>query len=107
MTDVTPLLRCADCGRLEVAPRHLCPGCLGLRLEPLAGGGRGRLVAWTAIRRPPKGLPIEGPYSVAVVALDEGPRLSGRLARPAPEDALGRVVALVGASHGTPIFDFV
>jgi len=107
MTGFTPLLRCADCGRLEVAPRTLCPGCLGERLEPVAGSGRGRLVAYTAIRRPPKGVPIEGPYVVAVVELAEGPRLSGRVEGPVPPDAIGRSVAIVGSSHGSALFGFV
>ena len=107
MTAFMPLLRCADCGRLEVAPRTLCPGCLGQRLEPLAGTGRGRLVAYTAIRRPPKGVPIEGPYVVAVVELAEGPRLSGRLEGSVPAEPIGRAVAIVGASHGSALFGFV
>jgi len=102
-----PLLRCADCGRVEVAPRTLCPGCLGLRLEPFAGSGRGRLVAYTAIRRPPKGVPIEGPYVVAVAELDDGPRLTGRIEVPLPANAVGRAIAIVGASYGSALFGFV
>ncbi len=101
-----PLLRCADCGHLDVAPRSLCPACLGERLEPLAGSGRGRLVAFTAIRRPPKGVPIEGPYVVAVAQLDDGPRLTGRIAGALPADPIGRELAIVGASHGAALFGF-
>lgn len=107
MIDFRPLLRCADCGRVEVAPRSLCPGCLGEQLESLADGGEGQLVAFTAIRRPPKGVPIEGPYVVAVARMDAGPRLTGRMAGAVPADALGRRVAIVGASHGAALFDFV
>lgn len=41
--------------------------------------GEGRLLTWTEIRRPPAGLEVDGPYRVAVIDLDAGVQVTGRL----------------------------
>ena len=56
----------------------MCPKCFG-RLEPTLVPGDGTLVSWTMIRRPPAAFRAEGAYAVALVALDAGCQITGRL----------------------------
>jgi uncharacterized OB-fold protein len=86
------LLRCADCGRLDAAGRIVCAGCLSSRLEPTTAPGEGRLASWTTIRRAPTRFRDDQPYDIAVVDLDAGLRVTGRLAPGAHEPAVGAPV---------------
>jgi hypothetical protein len=88
------LLRCAGCGRLDGAGRTVCAGCLSFALEPVEVPGTGRLATWTTIRRAPSQFRDDAPYEVAVVDLDAGPRVTGRLA---PNGVLPEVGAAVRA----------
>jgi uncharacterized OB-fold protein len=84
VTDATAELtarRCAGCGRLAVAvSAEPCPHCGALGGEPVSVSGRARLVSWTVIRIAPARYAAEAPYTVAVVELTEGARLTGRVA---------------------------
>jgi uncharacterized OB-fold protein len=88
------LLRCAGCGRLDGAGRTVCAGCLSFALEPVEVTGTGRLATWTTIRRAPSQFRDDAPYEVAVVDLDAGPRVTGRLS---PNGVVPEVGAAVRA----------
>lgn len=75
------ILRCAACGALDPGPRALCPRCQR-PLEPASVPATGTLVSWTMIRRPPASFKADGAYAVAVVRLDAGVQVTGRLASP-------------------------
>lgn len=91
------LLRCADCGRLDSPGRVVCAGCLSSRLEPQDVPGAGTLATFTTIRRAPAKFRDEQPYDVAVVDLDCGLRVTGRLDRDSAPASIGaRVVATSG-----------
>ncbi|MFG1359141.1 Zn-ribbon domain-containing OB-fold protein [Xanthobacter pseudotagetidis] len=102
------ILRCAACGRLDPGPRELCPSCFSPNLEKVAVPGRGALVSWTLVRRPPSRFQADGPYAVAVVDLDCGVRLTGRLAEVPRDEAdappLGARMRLSGGTAGMPLF---
>jgi len=72
--------RCAECGRLSVAAPLACLYCGSERGETATLSGRGRLVSWTVIRVAPARYAAEAPYTVAVIELAEGPRLTARVA---------------------------
>jgi len=73
------VLACEDCGQLDPGPRELCPACASNRLSRREVDGSGRLVSWTVIRRPPTKFRADAPYTIAVVDLDAGVRITGRL----------------------------
>lgn len=81
------ILRCASCGQFDAGPRELCPACHSPDMKPVTVEGDGALVSWTLVRRPPTRFQADGPYAVAVVDLDCGVRLTGRLVHVPLDDA--------------------
>jgi hypothetical protein len=100
------VLRCDACGAIGAGPRDLCPNCHGA-LSTVSVPGDGRLVSWTMIRRPPTAFKAEGPYAVAVVALDAGCTVTGRLADPSEEAVPGRRVTDRGRAGTAPVFGLI
>jgi len=68
--------RCRGCGRPQFPPRSRCRHCQGTELADEAAGGRGRLVSFTEVLRPPsEAFRADVPYLLALVDLEEGVRL--------------------------------
>lgn len=72
-------IKCGHCGELAIPPKEFCPGCQHRAWTQVPLAGRGTVVSFTVIRVPPRGAPAPAPYAVAVVKLDEGVSLLGRL----------------------------
>lgn len=75
------LQRCADCGRTQHPPGVVCGSCgsRALSIEEISGAGR--LAAWsTVLRAPTSELREQLPYTICVVATDEGAFVEVRLA---------------------------
>ena len=63
---------CLACARLHFPPRVLCPHCGAATTAFREASGRGVVYSTTVVRnRPEKG----GDFNVALIELDEGPRL--------------------------------
>jgi len=80
-------IRCASCGTLAVPPKEFCPACQRRAWEAVPLNGAGKITSFTVIRIPPRGRASEAPYAVAVVRLDEGLSMLGRVVD-IPLDAL-------------------
>lgn len=66
--------RCTACGSHQFYPRPFCLSCEATALEWVETGGRGTIYSLTTVRIPvTRQLPP--PYLLALVDLDEGPRL--------------------------------
>ena len=72
-------IRCGRCGELAIPPKEFCPACQERAWEPVPLQGNGTIASFTVIRVPPRGRAAEAPYAVAVVRLDEGVSLLGRI----------------------------
>jgi uncharacterized protein len=72
--------QCAECGRVAVDRGKACPFCGAEGGTEVALSGRGALVSWTVIRVAPARYAAEAPYTVGLVELEEGPRLTARIA---------------------------
>jgi uncharacterized OB-fold protein len=84
--------RCSACGTHQFYPRPFCLSCGGGDVEWAPAAGTGTVHAATTVHM--RVLPdLEPPYVVALVELDEGPRLVTNLVEPAP--AIGDRVAVV------------
>ena len=76
---------CQDCGHLFLPPGPCCPTCWSARLAPQEVSGRGRVFSFAVYRRTyHPGIPA--PYVVALVELDEGPRLISNIVGCTPEE---------------------
>lgn len=72
--------KCKSCGTTHFMPRHLCPSCWSEDLEWIEASGRATVHSYTVIRRAP--LPEFAeyvPYLVALVDLEEGPRMMANI----------------------------
>lgn len=67
------LQRCTDCDTPFFYPRSTCPLCASDAVEWFTASGRATLYSYTITHRPAPG--FEAPYAIAVVQLEEGPRM--------------------------------
>ena len=72
--------RCRTCGRYQFYPRGHCVHCFAPDPEWTPASGRGRLHTYAIIRRTPNAeFAAECPYVLAIIELDEGPRMTARI----------------------------
>ena len=99
-----PARRCAECGKVSVnaATCRFCGAEGGSQVDL---SGRGRLLSWTVIRIPPARYAAEAPYAVGLLELEEGARITARVAGDPEHLTAGQPMALVtvDAARG-PIF---
>lgn len=67
------LQRCQECANVIFPPRSFCPRCTGRKLSWFRASGRGTVYSYVIHHRPVPG--FTPPYSIAVVQLEEGPRM--------------------------------
>ena len=74
------LQRCQPCGTANFYPRVNCIACGAQELHWEEASGRGTLHTFTIARRATHpAFEGEGPYAVAIVALEEGPHMTTNL----------------------------
>jgi uncharacterized OB-fold protein len=77
------LQRCTACGRLRFPPMPGCPYCGARGYEREDVSGTGGIYSFVRVHRAlTPSMEGEVPYVVAVVELDEGPRMIGRVDAP-------------------------
>ena len=97
--------KCASCGICIHYARLLCTGCGSDRLETIEATGGGTVYSTSVIRRRPE---RGGDYNVALVDLDEGPRLMSRVEGLAPDEVtIGmRVKTRIATVDDAPLLVF-
>jgi uncharacterized OB-fold protein len=98
-------LRCQSCGTLDPGPRELCRICFSADLRACSVPGDGQLVSWTTVRRAPTRFKGQAPYTVAVVDLDAGVRVTGRLRGSHDSLRVGAPVAATALEGGAYVFE--
>lgn len=72
--------RCANCGTAYFPPRNFCPKCRrASKIEKHKFRGTGEVETYTIIHVAPEGFDAQTPYVMAIVRLDEGPRLTAQI----------------------------
>lgn len=97
--------RCLACETPVFYPRALCPNCGSPRLEWITPSGRATVYATSVVRQRPD----DGPdYNIAIVELEEGPRLMSRVEGiSADEVRIGMaVVVKIGVIDDEPVILF-
>lgn len=102
------LQRCEHCDRYQFYPRIICSHCGGDRLQWRAASGRGRIASFTVVRRALSPA-YTAPYVVALIDLEEGPRMMSAIVGAAPDtvrvgDAVSVRFESWGADHVLPVF---
>jgi uncharacterized protein len=69
------LQKCSDCSDVYFPPRPFCPKCGSRKVESFTASGKGRLYSYVINHRPAPGFEADAPYAIAVVELNEGPRM--------------------------------
>jgi uncharacterized protein len=70
------LQKCKGCGAARFPARHLCPVCWSDQAEWTRASGRGTIYAATVVRRAPSPEYKDMvPYVLALIDLEEGPRM--------------------------------
>lgn len=70
---------CRACGAVYFPPRAFCKACRGRDMEPHPLSRRGTLASFTVVHQSPDGYEGQVPYAVALVDVEEGPRLTAML----------------------------
>jgi uncharacterized OB-fold protein len=71
--------RCNPCARHYFYPRSACPRCGSTDVSWVAVSGRARLHTYLINHRPAPGFEQDAPYAIAVVELEEGPRMMANI----------------------------
>lgn len=81
------LQRCADCGHHFLYPRVRCPKCGSADAPWVRASGRAKLYSYVINHMPAPGWEADGPYVIALVQLEEGPRMMSSLVGVPPDPA--------------------
>jgi uncharacterized OB-fold protein len=74
------LQQCSGCGACQFFPQPCCRKCLSEKLQWFEANGKGKIYSFTIIHRPPShAFEADVPYIVAIVELEEGPRLMSNI----------------------------
>jgi len=71
------LQRCDACSHVYFPPRPFCPRCANRSVSMFAASGKATLYSYVINHRPHPA--FEGPYAIAVVQLEEGPRMMSNI----------------------------
>jgi len=81
--------RCPKCGKVYFPPRIVCPDChresYG-KMEEVQLSGKGKIYSYTIVHQNVKGFKLHRPYIMAIVELEEGPRVTAQIVDCKPED---------------------
>lgn len=88
------LQHCGACGKYIYYPRPRCPNCMSDDLKWERVSGRGQLYSYTIVRRASTRSFADGPYVLAIIELDEGPRMTTNLIAAQDQLKIGMPVAV-------------
>ncbi len=85
--------RCNTCGECYFPPRTTCPNCRrDGSIEDYQFKGYGEVVTYTIIRTASEGFDMQTPYPLAIIQLEEGPRMTGQVVCDPAEITIGMQV---------------
>jgi hypothetical protein len=80
-------VKCVTCGESYFPSRSLCPTCRREgRFEMEKFSGKGKVYSYTVVHAPPQGFELHRPYLLAIIELDEGPKLTAQIVDCKKED---------------------
>jgi uncharacterized OB-fold protein len=70
---------CTKCDKWHFPPRLVCDACGAEKFKTRAMKRTGTILTYTIIRVPPAPFKDQAPYAVAVIEMDDGPRLTAQV----------------------------
>lgn len=77
----------------------ICPRCQS-HVKEASFSGEGKIGTFTVIRYPPEGFEQEAPYVVALIDLENGPRVIGIIVEASENLQIGQTVSFLRVSKG-------
>ena len=72
--------RCGNCNKVFFPRRYICPSCRRIgKLEPYKLSGRGKVLSYSVVHEAANGFEDHVPYVLAIIELEEGPRLTAQI----------------------------
>jgi hypothetical protein len=71
--------RCKECSAIFYPVKIKCPKCGSKELEDYKFKGKGKIYSYSTIHYAPTGFEKQVPYEVAMIELDEGPKITAQL----------------------------
>ena len=74
--------QCGVCNRVYFPPRESCPYCRRKSMDKMENvklSGKGKIVTYTIIHVAPEQFEGQAPYPIAVIQLDEEPRITAQI----------------------------
>jgi uncharacterized OB-fold protein len=96
---------CPACDRYQFPPQSFCRDCLGGDLKWVTASGRGKVLSYTIVHWSPNpAYAADAPYSLALIRLEEGPRmLTNIVGCPPAKLSIGMEVAVTFEPYGPDI----
>jgi uncharacterized protein len=95
------LQRCGNCGKACYYPRYVCPHCHATALIDFSASGRGTIYSYTVTSRGILEYANAGAYVLAMIELDEGPKMVSNIIDCDPAElAIGQRVEVVFIDTG-------
>ena len=74
--------QCDSCKKIYFPPRESCPYCrrksIG-KMKELRFSGKGKVVTYSIIHTAPENFEGQAPYPIAIIELEEGPKLTAQI----------------------------
>lgn len=87
---------CQNCGHFMFPTRLVCPKCKSRSLEKFTFSGKGKIFSFTTVYQTIEKYHGNVPYLVALIDLQEGPRITAQLTDVDPQDVhIGMPVEMV------------
>lgn len=79
--------RCGNCNKILFPPRYICPFCRRMgKLEPYKLKRQGKVISYTVIHVAAEGFEDQVPYVLAIIELEDGPRLTAQITDCNPDE---------------------
>jgi len=79
--------KCETCGRVFFPPRVMCTECRRRgKLTEIELSGRGKIFSYSVVHVPPKEHELLAPYIIAIIQLEEGPRVLAQVVDCEPDE---------------------
>ena len=99
------VLKCSSCGKISSIPAYFCKSCRSEKLEETEVPGEGTIYTYSIVHVPLATHEKEAPYTVAIVELEGGCKITGRILETSSDKlSVGDSVEVTETKDGVYLF---